>query len=102
MNRRPSLTIGVLLMVMLLGACATTEEQALEAATDAGELAAGNTLPDYPEDCRRISRSGVRAEDRLDVALISTDQALGKQNARTQRCAAWYDKIRSEIQKSVP
>jgi hypothetical protein len=32
------------------------------------------------------------------VALIKTDQALGRANARVARCAAWHDKYRTDLQ----
>ncbi len=56
-----------------------------------GEARAADIWPDYPADCRRISRSGIVAGDRLDVAVLKADDALARQNARTLRCAAWYD-----------
>jgi hypothetical protein len=57
------------------------------------EARAEQVLPDLPADCRRQSRSGVQAGDRLDVAVLKTDAALDRQNARTLRCAEWYDQL---------
>ncbi|WP_286202358.1 hypothetical protein [Labrenzia sp. THAF35] len=51
-------------------------------------------LPGYPEDCRRKEASGVQIGEPLDVALIRTDQALGRANARVMRCGRWYDEIK--------
>ncbi|GAB5506700.1 MAG: hypothetical protein Rhirs2KO_18630 [Rhizobiaceae bacterium] len=51
-------------------------------------------LPELPADCRRYSASGVTVGDRLDVALLKAERALGRQNARTGRCAAFYDGIK--------
>ncbi|WP_417708126.1 hypothetical protein [Roseibium aggregatum] len=51
-------------------------------------------LPGYPEDCRRKDASGVRIGEPLDVALIRTDQALGRSNARVMRCGRLYDEIK--------
>jgi hypothetical protein len=93
---------SVLLIATFLTACNTTEQQALDAADKAGALEAGKTLPEYPADCRKKSYSGVRDGDRLDTAVIKTDRALGRQHARTDRCAEWYDTIRAATQAQVP
>lgn len=75
----------------LLTACATVDGRLEAAAGKAGQTEAGRELPGYPDDCRKRERSGVRQGEPLDVALIRTDQALGRANARTTRCAGWYD-----------
>ena len=69
-----------------------------------GQARAQQALPDMPGDCRAQERSGVRAGDRLDVALLKTDAALARQNARGARCAEWYEDLKSgiEVQASVP
>lgn len=59
-------------------------------------LEAGRDLPLLPADCRKQERSGVHDGDRLDVALVKTDQALGRANARVRRCAAWHDGLREQ------
>ncbi len=53
-------------------------------------IAATSGLPELPPDCRLAERSGVDEGDRLDVALVKTDAALGRANARVGRCARWY------------
>ncbi len=90
----------MLLIAISLTGCVTAEKQALDAAINAGQLA-GVVLPILPDDCAKTARSGVRAGERLDVALIRTDQALSRQNARTRRCAAWYNKVRTDT-RGVP
>lgn len=60
-----------------------------------GEVRAERSLPSLPEDCRRLSRSGVQEGDRLDVAVLKADAALDRQNARTARCAGWYDQLQA-------
>lgn len=47
--------------------------------------------PALPFDCRTTEKSGVSMSDRLDVALIRTDRALGRANDRILRCAEWFD-----------
>lgn len=52
-------------------------------------------IPDWPADCRRHERTGVVVGDRLDVAALKGDQAVGRGNARIDRCAAWYDALQA-------
>lgn len=80
----------------LLASCTTAEDKALEAAGKIGEVEARRKLPEHPRDCKRTERSGVAKGDRQDVALIKTDRALGRQNARLRRCAQWYKTIRDK------
>ena len=56
---------------------------------------AGQELPDLPADCRLREASGVREGDRLDVAVLKAERALGRQNARGSRCAAFYDEVKA-------
>ena len=99
--RRPK---AALLTTLLLAACATDDaadrvnaSAAIEAdaslAVDAARRAA--QIPDLPADCRRHERTGVRVGDRLDVAALKGDQAVGRGNARIDRCSAWYDSLRA-------
>ncbi|WP_286182999.1 hypothetical protein [Labrenzia sp. R4_1] len=84
---------------LFLSGCATVEDRAIEAGDRLGKAAA-EALPDpaLPHDCRRQERSGVQEGEPLDVALIKTDQALGRANARVRRCAAWHDEFRTILQ----
>ena len=52
-------------------------------------------LPELPGDCRRHERAGASDGDRVDRALVKYDSALGRANARVDRCAAWSDEIRA-------
>ena len=91
---RPSLTAALCSLVFLT-ACETVDGRLRQAAEETGRQEAQKALPDYPADCRRQERSGVRQGESLDTALIRTDQALGQANARVHRCAGWYDTIQS-------
>ncbi|KZM49889.1 hypothetical protein OA90_13500 [Labrenzia sp. OB1] len=62
-----------------------------------GEAAAKTAPPDLPSDCRKRERSGVYLGDPLDLALIKTDQALGRANSRIARCADWHDTYRQQF-----
>lgn len=88
---------------VFLNACGQTDIARIQAAGEAvGEARAEQVLPDLPEDCRRLSYSGVRAGDRLDVAVLKADGALARQNARTTRCADWYDQLQAGLQLDGP
>lgn len=89
---------AAVLMILLLGGCATVDDRLKNAAGRQGALAAGRSMPDLPTDCRKRERSGVRLGDPLDTALIRTDRALGRANARVKRCADWHDQIRDAIE----
>jgi len=88
-------------MVTFCAACDQTEARLDAVGADRGARAAERTLPPLPKDCRALSRAGVQAGDRLDVALLKIDRALARQNMRTTRCAEWYDQLRSGLQ-SLP
>lgn len=79
----------------LLSACATADDRLSRSASQTGRLEASRLLPAYPGDCRKRERSGVRIGEPLDVALLRTDQALGRANARLHRCGAWYDDVKN-------
>ena len=81
-----------------MAGCGTNKNRVIGAAKSSGEVEASKKLAEYPSDCRKTSRSGVRIGERLDVALLRTDQALTRQNNRTKRCAAWYDELKSNIE----
>lgn len=93
---------GALLMVIFLTACGPNSREQIAAAAKArAQIEAAQSWPDLPSDCRRVSRSGVQAGDRLDVALLKTDAALSRQNARTRRCADWFDGVRPVVTGGV-
>lgn len=64
-----------------------------------GRTAAGVTLPDLPPDCRKQephAALSVGAEVRL--ALRAERRAVDRQNARTGRCAAFYDTTKAGLE----
>ncbi len=89
--------MAALCSLIFLSACATNDERLRTAASLSAHVEASKELPGYPEDCRRKEASGVRLGEPLDVALIRTDQALGRANARVLRCSRWYDEIQNGI-----
>lgn len=65
------------------------------AAQQVGEaVRVASKLPENPADCKLKERSGVLLSDRLDVALVKTDQALTRANARVTRCDTWFTRLR--------
>ncbi|MFB9340587.1 hypothetical protein ACFFTN_01545 [Aminobacter aganoensis] len=88
-----------------LTGCATGDRARLSAAkqAEATAQATRNALqeaakvPDKPADCRSTERSGVKLNDRLDIALVKTDRALSRANARIARCWAWDETYRKGL-----
>jgi hypothetical protein len=102
MNVTPKLILIALSMPIFLVGCGQTDVARLQAAGEAvGQVQAEGLLPDLPADCRRLSFSGVRGGDRLDVAAQKADAALFQQNARTTRCAAWYDQLQAGLRRGA-
>ena len=94
--------LTALSMLISLSGCATldrllraTRVQA-QAELVPQALEVNRPLPDMPADCPAREISGVKVGDRLDVALIKTDAALSRANAKLGRCAGWY----GDLQKS--
>ena len=90
-------------MMTFLAGCATSDAgrrlgDAAQTQAQAGlvgeALDATRDLPPQPQDCSRQERSGVRSGDRLDAALVKTDNALTRANQRVRRCHEWYNGLR--------
>lgn len=88
-------------MVTFCVACDQIEARLDAVGADRGVRSAERTLPVLPDDCDVLSRAGVREGDRLDVALLKFDRALSRQNARTARCAEWYEQLRAGLQAGM-
>lgn len=87
-----------LLILIFLAACGQTDLKRIDtAAQTVGAVRADDVWPELPADCRLTSRSGIQRGDRLDVAVLKADAALSRQNARTLRCARWYQQIRAQF-----
>lgn len=85
--------------MIFLGGCAAgriAESAGQRAAAEqvSATIKAVSPLPESPSDCAVKERSGVRLTDRLDVALVKTDQALTRANTRITRCDTWYKKLK--------
>lgn len=96
---KQSKSLIVMPLYFLLVACAQTESARIDAAAQSvGGVRASETWPEYPAECRRVSRAGLQEGDRLDVAVLKLDAALTQQNERAQWCAAWYDQLTKSAQ----
>ncbi|WP_164736729.1 hypothetical protein [Pararhodobacter zhoushanensis] len=88
------MTLLALSVPICCAACAQTDAARLAAAgrsigTARAAPAVAEVFATPPEDCRRTTRGGVLAGERLDVAVLRLDAALARQNARTLACADW-------------
>ncbi|WP_273795181.1 hypothetical protein [Brucella intermedia] len=80
--------------------CPCAADRKLIAAGEAqGRAAARTNLPDYPEDCRRKETHAplVAGQEKLSI-LKREREALDRQNARTDRCAGFYDAVKRGLQ----
>lgn len=78
----------------LLNQAATAEAKA--DVVDAA-ISEARKIPERPADCRKKEYSGVTIGERLDVAWLKAERALGRANARTDRCNAWDDEFRQGL-----
>ena len=80
--------------------CGTVEKRLSEASTTQGKSQAGVVLPDWPDDCRKTeAHAAVTEGAEVRSILIRERGQLDKQNARTVRCAAYYDDLQSKLKK---
>jgi len=79
------------LMVTTLISCAS-DKALKQAATVQGTAQARVTLPAYPEDCRAKEPHAALTEGAEIRSILKRERAaLDRQNARTDRCATFYD-----------
>lgn len=84
------------LIMMTLSSCAN-DRLVGESAERAGRAKASRQLPAYPDDCRK-NEDHAPLTDGAEVrsVLKRERQALDRQNARTDRCAEFYDNLGGE------
>ncbi|MDH7787630.1 glycogen synthase [Ochrobactrum sp. 19YEA23] len=74
--------------------CANLDRQLKQAATAQGAAQARVTLPGYPEDCRAKEPHAALTEGAEIRSILKRERdALDRQNARTDRCAGFYDDL---------
>jgi len=81
-------------MLTVTGCSATLNNRLQSAATQAGAISAGITLPPWPAECR-ISEphTSIHTGDELRALLKRERAALDRANARQKRCASFYDDL---------
>lgn len=69
------------------------------AAVDTGKARAGVTLPELPPDCRaQEPHAPLTAGTEARVALRQERRATDRANARTGRCAGFYDSAKAGLE----
>lgn len=86
-------------MMLICSGCAGKAGLLAKIGAEQGRTAAGVMLPDLPPDCRKQephAALSVGMEARL--AIRAEQRATDRANARTGRCAAFYDATRAGIE----
>ncbi|KQV83218.1 hypothetical protein [Rhizobium sp. Root1220] len=84
-------------MTLIVSSCNTTE-RLNKAATAQGKIQAGIALPAWPDDCQKLEpHASVEVGSELRSVLVRERNALDRQNARTGRCGAFYDDIKTKF-----
>ena len=79
--------------------CSATDRRLVAASTEQGRASARVNLPEWPDDCRRKEPHAAIAEGaEARSVLLRERAALDLQNARTDRCTAFYDQTRGRLQ----
>lgn len=69
------------------------------AAADTGRAAAQVTLPDLPDDCRRMEPHAALAPGAEARSVLKRERgATDRANARVGRCAGFYDDVKSGVE----
>nr|WP_081593561.1 hypothetical protein [Rhizobium mesoamericanum] len=80
-----------------IGISSCTTDRLKKSATVQGKIAAGINLPAWPDDCRELeAHASVDVGSELRSVLVRERSALDRQNARTGRCAAFYDDVQNK------
>jgi hypothetical protein len=82
------------MMPTVTGCSATLNNRLQSAATQAGTISAGITLPQWPAECRiNEAHAAIHTGDELRALLKRERAALDRANARQKRCAEFYDDL---------
>lgn len=80
--------------MLIASGCSSLDRQLKQAAVVQGTAQARVTLPDYPEDCRTNEPHAALTEGAEIRSILKRERdALDRQNARTDRCAGFYDDV---------
>lgn len=97
-----SLCLAALTMLLLTGCANDRFANLVEREREAGLVEQALTaadkpetpLPDQPADCPKPETAMIKSGERLDVALVKTDAALDRANAKAKACSDWYASIK--------
>lgn len=90
--------IGALISLTLISSCASLDKSLTAAATETGRASARVTLPDYPEDCRKLEPHASLAVGAEVRSILKRERmALDRANSRVGRCSGFYDDLRTRI-----
>lgn len=89
---KPPAVLAALISLTLISSCANLDKRLNAAAETTGTVKAGVNLPPLPDDCRSIEpHAALSAGVELRSVLKRERGALDRANARTGRCAGFYD-----------
>ena len=92
--------VALSIVAILTQSCATLEKRLNETATTQGKAQAGAVLHDWQTTAARRKRmQPSRKARRLDRSLSENAVNSIKQNARTGRCAGFYDDLKSRMSR---
>lgn len=82
-------------MSLISSGCALTTK---DAATLKGQIAAGVTLPDWPDECYKKEAHAALSKDADVRSILKRERAqLKKQNARGDLCSKYYDELKKQM-----
>jgi hypothetical protein len=84
-------------MMLIASGCSLTDRLE-KASSEKGVIAAGTNLPRLPDDCRKKEpHAAVRVGDELRSVLVRERVALDRANARSGRCALFYNDTKANF-----
>jgi hypothetical protein len=90
--------LAISTIAIAISSCGTNRDRIIQASTVKGEIRAGIDIGDIPADCRaHEAHADLAGRAELHAKLIEERQALDRQNARTDRCAAFDDTRRENF-----
>jgi hypothetical protein len=95
---KPLAVLAALISLILISSCANLDKRLKAAAETTGTVNAGVNLPLLPDDCRATEpHAALSAGVELRSVLKRERGALDRANARTGRCAGFYDDTREKF-----
>lgn len=90
-------------MMLTFSGCANLDKRLGKSAETTGTVKAAVNLPALPDDCRASEpHAALTTGAELRSVLKRERGALDRANARTGRCAGFYDDVKSNFQHLAP